>query len=312
MDALSTLLQQTQHLSKTRYYGLQLSGNWAYSITSSGEIYFYLVKFGSFHIEAKGMTRQVYAGDIVMIPNANKHVCYAQDHHGNEAKPLNEKLLNDNQGPLNLADDSTLNAQLILVECQYDKDLLHPLLLALPAILPGQEDMHESRFKALNEAIGFITLESQYKRLGKLAMVNLWASIVMVECLRTYIEGLSEKTECWLAAMSDPHLSKTLAILHDKPDYKWTTHELAQKVGMSRSSFTQHFKNIVGIPPLTYLTKYRLHLAARQLRLQRNSISQISELVGYTSNSTFTQAFKRMYGISPKTYREQQQAAISS
>ncbi len=312
MDALSTLLQQTQHLNKTRYTCLKLSGNWAYSITSSDEIYFYLVKFGSFHIEVEGLSRQVLAGDIVMIPNANSHVCYAQDHHGNDAKPLDADLLNDHQGPLEFADDSTLNAQLILVECQYDRDLLHPLLSALPAILPGQEDMHESRFKALDEAIGFITLESQYKRLGKLAMINLWASIVMVECLRTYIEGLSEKTESWLAAMNDPYLSKTLAILHDTPDYKWTTHELAEKVGMSRSSFTQRFKNIVGVPPLTYLTKYRLHLAARQLRLQRNSISQISVLVGYTSNSTFSQAFKRAYGISPITYRQQHQDAVSN
>lgn len=312
MDALSRLLQQTQHVSETKYYCLNLSGDWAYSITNSDNIYFYLVQAGSFYINVGEVFRQVHTGDIVMIPNTHKHVCYAQDHHGNNAKPLDKKLFNDGKGSVELPEDSTFNAQFIMVECQYDKDLLRPLLSALPAILPEHDDMHESRYKALYWAVGFLTLESQYERLGKLAMINLWASIVMVECLRTYIERLPERAENWLLAMRYPYLSQTLAILHDSPDHKWTTHELAEKVGMSRSSFTQRFKNIMGVPPLTYLTTYRLCLAARQLRLQHNSIGQISELVGYTSNSTFSQAFKRVYGMSPKAYRERQQAAISN
>ncbi len=76
---------------------------------------------------------------------------------------------------------------------------------------------------------------------------------------------------------------------------------------MSRSGFTQRFKDIVGVPPLTYLTDYRLRLGARHLRLQQSSIAQIGEMVGYSSNSTFSQAFKRVYDMSPSEYRKQQQ-----
>lgn len=310
MDALSTLLQQTQHLSQTRYYGLKLSGDWSYSLTNKNDIYFYLIQSGSFYIDIGDVSRKVYEGDIIMIPNADKHVCYAQHHHGNDARPLDKKLFNYGHGPIEITKDSTLSAQIILIECKYDKDLLQPLLSALPAILPEHNDMHRNRFKLLDGAIGFIIIESECERLGKLAMVNLWASIVMVECLRSYIERLPEKTENWLLAMKDPYLSKALALMHDTPSYKWTTHELAEKVGMSRSSFTQCFKNIVGVPPLSYLTNYRLRLAARQLRLQKNSIGKISEVVGYASNSAFSQAFKRVYGISPKTYRQQYQIFI--
>lgn len=305
MDALSRLLQQTQHLKKTKYYCLSFSGDWAFSLTGSENIYFYLIQAGSFYIDINDVSRQVYTGDIVMIPNSSKHVCHTSNYHSQSVQELDKTLLEDNKCPADLLKDSSSNAQFIVIECQYDKDLLRPLLSALPAILPEHDDNHDSQFKALSWAVGFLTLESQDERLGKLAMINLWASIVMVECLRTYIESLPERAENWLLAMRDPYLSKTLAILHDSPDHKWTTHELAEKVGMSRSSFTQRFKNIMGVPPLTYLTTYRLCLAARQLRLQHNSIGQISELVGYTSNSTFSQAFKRVYGVSPKTYREQ-------
>ncbi|WP_201574959.1 AraC family transcriptional regulator [Psychrobacter sp. H8-1] len=312
MDALSRLLQQSQHLKETKYYCLSFSGDWAFSLTSSDNIYFYLIQAGSFYITINEVSRQVYTGDIVMIPNSNKHVCHAPDYHSQHVQELDKTLLEGDKCPADPLKDSNSNTQFIVIECQYDKDLLRPLLSALPAILPEHDESHGSQFKALGWALGFLTIESQYERLGKLAMINLWASIVMVECLRTYIERLPEKAENWLFAMRDPYLSKTLAILHDSPDHKWTTHELAEKVGMSRSSFTQRFKNIMGVPPLTYLTTYRLCLAARQLRLQHNSIGQISELVGYTSNSTFSQAFKRVYGMSPKAYRERQQAAISN
>ena len=308
MDALSTLLQQTQHLSDTSYYSVKLSGDWSYSVTSSEVIYFYLVQEGSFYISVGEISRKIYAGDIVMICNTHKHVCYALNHHGNEAKPLDKTLFKYNQDSVDVYDDSSQNVQLILVECQYDKELLQPLLSTLPSILPEHDDMHESKFKALDVAVGFITLESKYERLGKMVMINLWASIVMVECLRTYIESLPETSDSWLLAMKDPHLSKALAMMHDKPNHSWTTHDLANEAGMSRSRFTERFRETVGVPPLTYLTKYRLRIAAHHLRLQKSSIAQISEMVGYASNSTFSQAFKREYDMSPKTYQQQQVA----
>ena len=110
--------------------------------------------------------------------------------------------------------------------------------------------------------------------------------------------------------MKDPYLVKALAVMHDAPNQNWTIHKLAEVAGMSRSSFAQRFKDVVGMPPLTYLIDYRLRLAARYLRLQQNSISRISELVGYASDSTFSQAFKRVYGVSPKAYRQMHQKKL--
>lgn len=306
MDALSTLLQQSHYLRETKCYFLNVSGNWAYSITSNGAIYFYLVKSGSFYISTENVSRKIYAGDIIMIPDAYKHICYAQDHPGNNAEPLDKLRYSDEQCTMGVIQNSSPNAQLILIECQYDKEFLQPLLSVLPAILPEHDEMHESRFKALDGAIGFISLESEYERLGKLMMINLLANIIMMECLRTHIESLPERATNWLVAMRDPYLSKALAIMHETPNHKWTTHELAKKAGMSRSGFTQRFKNKVGVPPLTYLTDYRLRLAVRHLRLQKCSIARVSELVGYASNSAFSQAFKRVYGVSPKEYQHQQ------
>ena len=306
MDALSVLLQNV-HLFETKYYRLNGAGHWSYSITRQDTILFYLVMSGGFCIDVGNGPRETRAGDMIMIPSAHQHVSYALNYHSDEAQPLDELLTSCKEHTLDLKGDGDSEASLILIECKYDKAMIRPLLSVLPSILPEVNDEDDGRFEVIDVEIRLLTLEAEHERMGKTAVINHWASIMMIECLRVYIESLPEATENWLKAMKDPFLTKALVAMHEMPSENWTINKLAEVAGMSRSSFAQHFKEVVGIPPLTYLMDYRLRLAARYLRLQQNSISRISGLVGYASDSTFSQAFKRVYGISPKAYRQQYQ-----
>lgn len=306
MDALSVLLQNV-HLFETKYYRLNVTGNWSYSLTRQDTILFYLVMSGGFCIDVGNGPRETHAGDMIMIPSAHQHVSYALNYHSDEAQPLDELLTSCKEHTLDLKGDGDSEASLILIECKYDKAMIRPLLSVLPSILPEVNDEDDGRFEVIDVEIRLLTLEAEHERMGKTAVINHWASIMMIECLRVYIESLPEATENWLKAMKDPFLTKALVAMHEMPSENWTINKLAEVAGMSRSSFAQRFKEVVGIPPLTYLMDYRLRLAARYLRLQQNSISRISGLVGYASDSTFSQAFKRVYGISPKAYRQQYQ-----
>ncbi|MGP5069391.1 AraC family transcriptional regulator [Psychrobacter faecalis] len=306
MDALSVLLQNV-HLFETKYYRLNVTGNWSYSLTRQDTILFYLVMSGGFCIDVGNGPRETHAGDMIMIPSAYQHVSYALNYHSDEAQPLDELLTSCKEHTLDLKGDGDSEASLILIECKYDKAMIRPLLSVLPPILPEVNDEDDGRFEVIDVEIRLLTLEAEHERMGKTAVINHWASIMMIECLRVYIESLPEATENWLKAMKDPFLTKALVAMHEMPSENWTINKLAEVAGMSRSSFAQRFKEVVGIPPLTYLMDYRLRLAARYLRLQQNSISRISGLVGYASDSTFSQAFKRVYGISPKAYRQQYQ-----
>lgn len=306
MDALSVLLQNV-HLFETKYYRLNVTGNWSYSLTRQDTILFYLVMSGGFCIDIGNGPRETRAGDMIMIPSAHQHVSYALNYHSDEAQPLDELLTSCKEHTLDLKGDGDSEASLILIECKYDKAMIRPLLSVLPSILPEVNDEDDGRFEVIDVEIRLLTLEAEHERMGKTAVINHWASIMMIECLRVYIESLPEATENWLKAMKDPFLTKALVAMHEMPSENWTINKLAEVAGMSRSSFAQRFKEVVGIPPLTYLMDYRLRLAARYLRLQQNSISRISGLVGYASDSTFSQAFKRVYGISPKAYRQQYQ-----
>ena len=296
MDALSVLLQNV-HLFETKYYRLNVTGNWSYSLTRQDTILFYLVMSGGFCIDVGNGPRETHAGDMIMIPSAHQHVSYALNYHSDEAQPLDELLMSCKEHTLDLKGDGDSEASLILIECKYDKAMIRPLLSVLPSILPEVNDEDDGRFEVIDVEIRLLTLEAEHERMGKTAVINHWASIMMIECLRVYIESLPEATENWLKAMKDPFLTKALVAMHEMPSENWTINKLAEVAGMSRSSFAQRFKEVVGIPPLTYLMDYRLRLAARYLRLQQNSISRISGLVGYASDSTFSQAFKRVYGI---------------
>ncbi|WP_227429844.1 AraC family transcriptional regulator [Psychrobacter sp. I-STPA6b] len=304
MDALSMLLKNV-HLYETKYYCLKGNDKWSYSLARKDTIIFYLVLKGGFCIEIDGIQRQASTGDIIMIPHAKYHVSYAMEHHGKCAKAIDDLLTQSDNKPVQINDTQGMcNADLVLVECSYDKEVTRPLLSALPDMLPEHGHQSKTGRKVLDMGMEFLSIESREERLGKSAMINRLASLLMIECLRAYIESLPDATDSWLRALKDPYLAKALAVMHNSPEQSWTINQLAEIVGMSRSSFAERFKQVVGMPPLTYLIDYRMRLAARYLRLQQNSISRISELVGYSSDSTFSQAFKRVYGISPRSYRQ--------
>lgn len=308
MDALSMLLEDV-HLYQTQFFYVHGQGKWAFHFEKKDSIVFYLVIKGELNLSLAGSNRPAAASDLIMIPGGIKHTVASASSPSQPPIDLAPLLIDDNPIPVHLGKvethDEAKTTEMVIIVCHYDREITRPLLKALPSILPENSNHQAQRQVVLDIGTRFLSVESSQNRLGKTTIINRLASILMIECLRTYIEDMPDGTGNWLKALKDPYLSKSLAVMHDSPDYNWTIHKLAEVAGMSRSSFAEHFRQIVGEPPLTYLTDYRLRLAARYLRLQENSISRISELVGYASDSTFSQAFKRVYGMSPRKYRQQ-------
>jgi AraC-like DNA-binding protein len=81
---------------------------------------------------------------------------------------------------------------------------------------------------------------------------------------------------------------------------------MAREVAMSRSPFAARFTALVGEPPLTYLTRWRMHLASGLLRDGRLPVREVAERVGYTSTAAFSKAFKRRFGAAPGLYAHRQ------
>jgi AraC-like DNA-binding protein len=96
--------------------------------------------------------------------------------------------------------------------------------------------------------------------------------------------------------------------MHGDPGHPWRLEDLARAAAMSRTSFALHFKQAVGVPPLTYLLNWRMSLAARALRQDGTPVATLARSVGYTSESSFSNAFKRAVGVAPRRYRDESRA----
>jgi transcriptional regulator GlxA family with amidase domain len=104
-----------------------------------------------------------------------------------------------------------------------------------------------------------------------------------------------------LAGLADPKLAAVLAAMHARPQESWQLPSLAALAGMSRASFSEHFRRVMGMPPVEYLARWRVALACKLLR-KGLSVKAVSGQVGYTSAAAFTRAFTEHLGISPSLW----------
>jgi AraC-like DNA-binding protein len=128
------------------------------------------------------------------------------------------------------------------------------------------------------------------------------ATLMLVQALRLHLsEGLKGGVG-WLFALADKQMSAAIHSMHDDPAHRWTLRELAERAGMSRSTFALRFKQTVGESPMEYLTRWRMLLAGDRLTNSTDSISVIALSLGYDSQNAFSTAFKRVMGCAPRQY----------
>lgn len=129
------------------------------------------------------------------------------------------------------------------------------------------------------------------------------AQLLMIQILRRHLSGGAQVEAGWLRAACDPRLVPALSLMHANPAHAWTLPELARASAMSRTAFATYFKGVAGIPPLTYLTEWRMRQADRALKKPGSSVARVAQAVGYGSEAAFSTAFKRVMGRSPRRDR---------
>jgi len=129
------------------------------------------------------------------------------------------------------------------------------------------------------------------------------SELLFVEAVRRYAETLPDHQTGWLAGLREPFVARALALLHGDITRRWAVDDLGREVGLSRAALADRFIRLIGVPPMHYLTSWRMQVATQKLRNTNASLGQVAQIVGYDSEAAFSRAFKKTFGVAPATWR---------
>jgi AraC-like DNA-binding protein len=155
-----------------------------------------------------------------------------------------------------------------------------------------------------NPLISYLTEEIGRDEPGQDAVLDRLLDLLLIAALRAWFARPEAAAPGWYSAHGDPVVGPALRLLHHQPAHPWTVSELARRVGVSRAAFARRFHELVGEPPMSFLTEWRLTLAADLLREPSATVGSVARQVGYASPYALSTAFKRVRGINPRQHRE--------
>src|SRR5579862_7119081 len=314
MDAFSEILNGVE-LNGAVFFNAEFSAPWGFSAPASklmadklapGAAHFllyHLVVEGSAIIEmSDGQTLELTSGDVVIFPNGDAHHMSSKG-----SKPpfpnygINDKIRAGDLSPLH-AGGSGETSRFVCGYMTCDPHISRPILNGLPSVFKVNIRTDRSG-KWLESSILHLVEEAISGRVGSEAMLAKLSEALFVYTLRRYVAELPEQQKGRLTGARDPIAGKSLGLMHRRIAHPWTIASLADEVGISRSALVERFTRYLSEPPMAYLTRWRLQLAARSLERTSRGVAEIASEVGYESEAAFNRAFKREFGRPPGRYR---------
>ena len=195
-------------------------------------------------------------------------------------------------------DDSGSATTLIVGSYPVRGEISRPLLDALPVVL--RIDAGGSGDPVLDHLAAEVALDVP----GQQVVLDRLLDWMLVCTLRAWFDRPEGRPPGWWAAQRDPVVGDALRLLHADPTASWSVSSLADRTGVSRSTLAKRFADLVGEPPLTYLTRWRMTLAADLLVDKPTAtIAEVARAVGYSDPFGFSAAFKRTRGVNPSEFR---------
>ncbi|MFF0434163.1 AraC family transcriptional regulator [Streptomyces sp. NPDC004327] len=171
------------------------------------------------------------------------------------------------------------------------------LLDALPGLLHLPGDVWNCPL------MPFLDEEISREDPGQSVVLDRVLDLLLIAAVRTWFSRPGAAAPAWYRAMGDPVVGRTLRLLENDLARPWTVAGLADEAGVSRAALARRFADLVGEPPMAYLTGRRIARAAELLRRTESTVESIARQVGYSSAFALSAAFKRVHGVSPQEHR---------
>lgn len=298
MDVLSDILSKVK-LSSVVYFKSDFSEPWGMDIPKGPFAQFHIVTKGQCVLRTKNESIQLFRGDIIVFPFGASHWLASDE---------NTKLYNGQEvvqsilSGKSLFEGDNLSTTLVCGHFDFDRNIDHPFIKELPSMIKISES-DIKQFYWLKNITDLVIYEAEKEQSGSNIIINKLGEILFIHTLRAFIENNKLKSG-FIAAIQDERISRALKVVHTSPENDWQLEKLAQIAGMSRTSFTNRFKMLVGETPFNYLTQWRI-LQAKELLTEHNlSVGEIAVQVGYQSEAAFNRVFKKRVEQTPLKFRQ--------
>ncbi len=305
MDPLTDILQNLR-LESSFYARSDLRAPWGLAFSAKDGPSFHVIVTGQCWLRIDAQRIPLSTGDLVLLPHGVAHqLASAEEGPVLSLEALPSERIGQNAALLSY-DGAGERSLLICGGVQFAGPAAHPLLELLPRILllhrgGNQEQEQESAW--LDATLTMLGTEALSLRAGSVAMMTRLADILVLQTIRAWLEK-EENPRCgWLVALSDPDIGRALALIHHRAEEPWTVSSLAAEIHLSRSVFSERFSQLVGMAPMQYVTRWRMHLASSWIREDHLSLSQVASRLGYSSEAAFSRAFKRHLQVPPGAIR---------
>ena len=315
MDPLSDVLRAVR-LNGAFFYLVEAAAPWSVSTMAARDlaprvlpdaehlISYHILLSGSCWGGLDGRSQvRMQPGDVIVFPQGDAHLMSSAEGYRGVGDTATSS---PNRYPetVLLGADAQRDTTFVCGFLGCDVRPFNPLLASLP------RRVHVPGIAAgwLSQLPQQVVAESRSLRAGSETMLTRMAELMFIEVVRHYVEQEATPASGWLAGLTDAVVGPALSHLHDRPAHPWTLAELARSVSSSRTVLVERFTNVVGVPPMLYLMRWRLQLAADQLARGPLKVAAIGSRVGYESEAAFSRAFKRETGFSPAAWRRARQA----
>ena len=320
MDAFSEILSGVK-MNGALFFHAEFSAPWGVASVASSKlapvlapgaphllIYHFVIDGLAFAQIGDGDTVPLVSGDVIVFPHGDAHYLTSEagSKESRQTEPLINKIMTRELSRLQ-AGGGGKTTRFVCGYMACDPHLSRPVLGGLPQVFKVNIRTDPSG-RWLENSILHLVDEAASERVGSEAMLAKLSEALFVDTLRRYVASMPEQQTGWLAGARDPMVGKCLGLLHGRVAHPWTIAGLATEVGLSRSALMERFARYLSEPPMTYLTRWRLQLAARALAKTPKSVAEISSGVGYESEAAFNRAFKREFGLPPARYRKEQRS----
>lgn len=292
-------------LSGVFYAASELAGPWGIAMPPMpGTMMFHLVVRGRAVVALEDREHVIRPGQVLLVPHGTGHAIAGAA--GNPLTPLFELPRTETGDRFEriVVPGAGEVTELLCGAVSLSGLAASRLVRSLPPVLQIGAGLDPAWVGA---AFGLIAAECRTPRPGADMITARLADILVVQAVRAWLDGAGQDGVAgpgggWIAAVRDPALGAVLEAVHADPGADWTLARLAGLAHLSRSTFAARFTVLVGEPPMTYVTAWRMDLAARLVRDTELSLARVAERVGYRSEASFNRAFRRALGVTPGAF----------